>query len=176
MAQPKRKQGAGYLATTLMHATTPTTALEGYVQNSEDGLVSAPIVVPWAVKGAGLYGLYFKINDTAATAGTIQPKLQVTFNYDAQTPTWVDVPEDAGTTTAIQLSAALTTGGGTGEQAFEWYGCHIPGPWYSATDGTTNGRTTEEWPNVAVRVSVVGSSANLTIQFAKLFLIESTGD
>jgi hypothetical protein len=152
-----------YLAATtnIYTGQDDTTALEGY-NLAADTHTSQVIVVPFPIKGAGL------VFDTgAATAGTVQPKLQVTFNWDAQTAVWFDVPETAGTTTAVQLSTAL----GANSSGFEWYGCHIPGSWRVASH--TTAATGPKRGNVAIRVSLVGSSANLDIDIARLFLIES---
>ena len=123
---------------------------------------SQVIGVPFPLKGAGL------VFDTgAATAGTVQPKLQVTYNWNAETATWFDVPEDAGTTTAVQLSVAL----GANSSGFEWYGLHVPGSWEVGSH--TTAAAGPKRGNVALRVSLVGASANLTIDVARLFLIES---
>ncbi len=149
-------------AVILKRDAVPFAVLEGLTLSSMDTTVSAPFAVPFAVKGGGL------VFEFGGTGGTIQPKFQVTFDGDAETPSWSDVPNDANTSAPAQFSAALTTGGG---QKFEWFGFHLPAAWIQSRQVATNSAMVQ---NVQFRVSVVGSSADGDIGIGRAFLIAST--
>ena len=129
----------------------------------EDGAFTKPISVPFALKGGGML-----FEHGTVTAGGLQPTLQVCFDYDAATPSWVNVPNDANTTAACQFAATV---GAANTTSFEWYGFHVPASWQKGSGDTT---TTQQVGNVAMRVALGGAAdTDVDVNLARLFLIKS---
>jgi len=152
------RPGSGSFGVTLKDSDG--VALEG-TTISADTVTTLPLQVPWAVKGGGIY---VKVNVT--TAGGIQPQFEVSFDYDAETPSWTAVTNDANTSTAASFSAVV----GETSSRLEWFGFHIPAAWKSSSGNTTS---TAQLGNVAWRVALLGTSNNQDLVLAKAFLIKS---
>lgn len=135
------------------------TAMEGAVISADGN--SAPWGMPFAIKGVGLV---FELG--TVTSGTVQPKLQMTFNGEADTPTWFDLPQDASTVAVVQVNQVMGT---TDEQIFEWFSCHVPSSGsFDRIGDDTNG------PDVQMRVDLVGASTPVMVMNqAKVFLVRS---
>ena len=124
--------------------------------------VSKALSVPWAVKGGGIF---MKVG-TSATAG-VQPGFQVSFDADAETPSWTNVTNDANTSAAASFSAFMAED----TDRFEWFGFHIPAAWKKASGSTTS---TQKVDNVMWRVAFNGeANVDQDITLARAFLIKS---